>query len=102
VSRLVDVRHAAEILTQENICSEDALPSSCADDLLTERQPGHRRIDRADGFRVGLLGYGLKNGDRRVRVPVRLSDQSDESAGEGLRHLGQIHRLQPIAVFLEG
>jgi hypothetical protein len=43
----------------------------------------------------------LKNGDRRVRVPIRLTDETDESISEGLREFGEVYGLEPVSALLQ-
>lgn len=101
VSRLIDACNTTGVLAQENVCPKNSLTSSCPNDLLAERWPGQRRIDRCCRFGVGRLRRDLKSGDRRVCVPVGLSDQADEGIGERLRHLCEVDGLQAVPALLE-
>ena len=100
VSRLIHARHATEFFAQENVCPEHTLTTPRSDKLLFERRSGNARVHNRS-LDVGRLRRALKNGDRRVRIPVRLTDETDESISEGLRELGEVYGLEPVSALLK-
>jgi hypothetical protein len=100
VSRLIHARDATELFPQENVGPEHALATPRPDKLLLERRAGNPAIDNRR-LEVGRLWRALKNGDRRVRVPVRRADESDESVSEGLRELGEVDGLEAVSALLK-
>ena len=100
MSRLVHARHATELFPQENVGPEHTLTTPRSDKLLPERRSGDARVDNRS-LEVGRLRRALKNGDRRVRVPVRLADETDESISEGLRELGEVDGLEAVSALLK-
>jgi len=97
---LVHARDVAELFPQENVGAEDALTTPRSDELLPERRAGNAGVDNRR-LEVGRFGHALRNGDRRVRVPVRLTDETDESVSEGLRELREVDGLEAISAFLK-
>src|SRR5687768_13869008 len=92
--------HAAKLLTQQNVRSEHTLATPGPDELVTESRPDNSAVCNKVCC-VSLLGSSLKNGDRRIRVPVRLSDQADERICKCLWDLGEIHGLQTVTCLLQ-
>ena len=97
--RLVHARDATELFAQKNVGSEYTLTTSRSDKLFSERRSDNASV--AIALSVRRLRRALKHGDRRVRIPVRLPDQSDQSVSEGLRYLRKVNGLQAISARLE-
>src|SRR5262245_9868064 len=93
---LVHAGDAAELFTQENVGPEDALATPRSDELFLERGSRDARVHNRS-LDVRQLRRTLKNGDGRVRIPVCLSDETDESTSKGLRKLREVNRLEPVS-----
>ena len=100
MSRLADVCDPTRIFPQENVGPKRALAASCSDQLLPESRSDNRRVGE-HRFGVSRFGGGLQNGDRRVRIPVRLADETDERIGERLWNFRQVDGLQTVAALLK-
>src|SRR5690606_14329686 len=90
---------AATLLPEEHVSPKHALPTACADDLISKRRARESAIwnRRNDLERF----YGLERGDGGVRVPVSLADETDERVRHRLRNLCEINRLESVTARLQ-
>ena len=87
--RLADSGNATEVFPQKNVGPEHALAAPGSNELFPERRSGNGGLNN-HRFDVVRLRRGLKNGDSRVCVPVRLTDETDEGISECLREFSEV------------
>jgi hypothetical protein len=100
VPRHIHPRDSAERLPQQHIGPEHALAAPGSDQLLPKRRTDHLAIgDRV--VEVGGFWRALEVSNRRVGIPVRLTNEPDESVSQRLGQLGEVDGLQPVTGLLE-
>jgi hypothetical protein len=100
MSRLAYSRDATRFFPEQNVGPEHPLATPGSHKLIPECRSDDVAVNNRR-FDIGRLRRGLKNGDRRVRVPVRLSDEADQSIGECLRELCKVDGLQTVTALLK-
>ena len=98
--RLVHSGDPAELFPQQNLGPEHPLATPGSDKLIPERRPRDATVGNRV-FEVDRLRRALKNGERGIRVPVRLSDETDEGIGECPWDLSEVDGLQAVPALLK-
>src|SRR5688572_19430824 len=95
---LSHARDSATLLPQQHIRSENTLATPGSNKLFSESRPLNLRIM---DFAIHLQGRSVAlGGDHRIRIPIGLADQSDESIRKVLRQLGKVDGLETISALL--